>query len=630
MHLQTDLLILGAGHAGCEAALAAARLGVHALVVTLSLDTIAHMPCNPAIGGLAKGQLVREIDALGGAMGQAIDATGIQFRMLNAAKGPAVRSPRAQADKYAYQHWMKHLLETTPGIQILQDRVVDIRAEDGRICGARTALGLAISCKALVVCSGTFPRGKIHVGTHTAPGGRFGTPPANEISPALEALHLPLLRLKTGTCMRVHAASIDTGVMELQPGDEPPCPFSHRTESLRVEQVPCHMTWTNERTHAIVAEALATAPLFTGQIEGIGPRYCPSFELKIARFPDKPRHHVYVEPEGRHTEELYINGLSTSLAPDIQYAMLRSIPGFENAHITRFGYAVEYDAVHPRVLSDTLEARTVRGLFLAGQINGTSGYEEAAAQGLVAGANAALQILNRPPLRLGRHEAYIGVLIDDLATRGTEEPYRLFTSRAEHRLLLRQDNADFRLAKRAAEIGLTDSAQAERVEAWNREIAAAKKLLAAVHVDGKTLAQRLRNPEARWEEILALAPPGLATLHPRVVEQVEIETRYEGYLARQIAQLEKLERNAEKPIPPGFDYARIDGLRLEAREKLASLQPRTLGQAGRISGVSPADLALLAIRLERGHPRNDAPPMPSPTHSPAPASPLHDETERPA
>lgn len=602
MHLQTDLLILGAGHAGCEAALAAARLGVDALVVTLSLDSIAHMACNPAIGGLAKGQLVREIDALGGAMGQAIDATGIQFRMLNASKGPAVRSPRAQADKHAYQNWMKHLLETTPRIRLLQDRITDIHVEGGTVRGARTALGLEIACKALVVCSGTFPRGKTHVGTHTAPGGRFGTPPAEELSHALIALGLPLLRLKTGTCMRVHAATIDTSVMELQPGDEPPVPFSHRTESLTLDQVPCHMTWTNERTHAIVAAALDTAPLFTGQIEGTGPRYCPSFELKIARFPDKHRHHIYVEPEGRHTEELYINGLSTSLDPDTQYAMLRSIPGFEHAHITRFGYAVEYDAVHPRALTDTLQTRTVRGLFLAGQINGTSGYEEAAAQGLVAGANAALQILNRPPLRLGRHEAYIGVLIDDLATRGTEEPYRLFTSRAEHRLLLRQDNADFRLAERAAALGLADPEQAARVEAWKRDITHAKQVLSSTHVEGKTLAQRLRNPDVKWEEILALAPPELATLHPRVVEQVEIGTRYEGYLARQVAQLARLERNAGKPIPEGFDYARIEGLRLEAKEKLLTFQPRTLGQAGRISGVSPADLALLAIRLERGHP----------------------------
>ncbi len=600
MNDSTDIVVIGAGHAGCEAALAASRLGCEALVITLTLDSVAHMSCNPAIGGLAKGQLVREIDALGGAMGLAADATGIQFRMLNASKGPAVQSPRAQADKWDYQHWMKHCLERAPRVRLLQDRVTEIEADAGGVQGVRTAVGLEIACRAVVVCTGTFPRGKTHIGSRQAPGGRLGEPPAEEISASLAALGLPLLRLKTGTCPRVNARSVDRSRMQVQPGDEPPLPFSFRTEQLDVDQVPCHMTWTNETTHAVVERVLDCSPLFSGQIQGTGPRYCPSFELKVHRFPDRRRHHVYVEPEGRATEELYLNGLATSIDPEAQVAMVRSIPGLEEAAFTRFGYAVEYDAVAPRALRHTLEVKDRPGLFCAGQINGTSGYEEAAAQGLLAGANAALAIQGRPAFRLGRDQAYIGVLVDDIVTRGTDEPYRLFTSRAEHRLLLRQDNADLRLARLGRTIGLVDADEADRVDALAAEIQWAQDLLGALQYAGKPLAQLLRNPRTTWQEVAARDPEGrLSRLSPRAAEQVRIEARYEGYIQRHLAQIARVERAHDLRIPQDFAYEALDGMRLEAREKLARIRPETVGQAARVSGVSPADLAVLTVRLQQ-------------------------------
>ena len=597
--MKTDVLIVGAGHAGCEAALAVARMGLKALVVTMSMDTVAQMACNPAIGGLAKGQLVREIDALGGAMGLCIDATGIQFRMLKSSKGPAVRSPRAQADRWAYQHWMKHYMEREPNVKMLQDRITDILTEDGKVIGVKTAIGIEIETTAVVVCTGTFPRGKTHIGESIAPGGRFGEPAATEISASMESLNLPLLRLKTGTCPRVNARTVDYSKMEIQPGDNPPQPFSYLTESLDLEQVPCWATWTTDKTQKVIEDILKDAPLFSGQIEGVGPRYCPSFELKIARFPEKTRHHVFVEPEGRNTEELYLNGLSTSIDFKSQERMVRSVPGLEEAEIIRYGYAVEYDAISPKALRDTLETKLVAGLFLAGQINGTSGYEEAAAQGLYAGINAALKVEGRPPFILGRDEAYIGVLVDDIVTRGTDEPYRLFTSRAEYRLLLRQDNADLRLSERARELGLISEDRASKVNALKEEITNTLKILENTRREEKTLSQHLKNPDTSWEEVIEKAPEELANISERASEQALIETRYAGYIERHLNQIKKLRRNAHMRIPDGFDYSVISGLRLEAKEKLTDIAPETIGQASKISGVSPSDLSLLAIKVKQ-------------------------------
>ncbi|MFH0911268.1 MAG: tRNA uridine-5-carboxymethylaminomethyl(34) synthesis enzyme MnmG [Planctomycetota bacterium] len=600
MSTSFDVIVIGAGHAGCEAALAAARLGCEVALVTLHLDTVAQMSCNPAIGGLAKGQLVREIDALGGAMARAIDATGIQFRVLNATRGPAVQGPRAQADKKAYQFWMKHEVERAPRVRLLMDEATDILAEDGRVRGVRTALGIELLAPAVVVTTGTFLKGRIHVGPSISEGGRHNERAANRLSDSLARLGLPIGRLKTGTPPRVNGETVDFRATLPQPGDDPPRPFSFTTPSLVVEQVPCHIVHTTLETHEIVEAALPFAPLFTGQIRGTGPRYCPSFELKVARFPERKSHLVYLEPEGRHTREVYLNGLSTSLPWETQEAMVRSLPGLSEAEILRYGYAVEYDYVPPRVLRPTLETRGLRGLYHAGQINGTSGYEEAAAQGLMAGANAALRVQGRAPFTLDRSEAYIGVLIDDLVTKGVDEPYRLFTSRAEYRLLLRGDNADLRLAPRAGALGLVSKDRARQVEELREEIARVEGRLRTLLFEGASLEKRLRRPGISFSEAARHDPEGLLEkAGARAAEQAEVGAKYAGYIARQLADIEKYRRMKARRIPEDFEYQAVTALSAEAREKLLRHRPEDLEDAARLSGVSPADVAVLAVHLKR-------------------------------
>jgi len=614
-----DVVVIGSGHAGVEAALAASRLGCETLLLTQNLDTVAQMSCNPAIGGLAKGHIVREIDALGGAMGENADATGIQFRMLNRAKGPSVRAPRAQCDKKAYQFRMKAVLERAQGLDIKQATVSDIVADrSAKVTGVKTDIGMSVSTKAVVVTSGTFLQGLLHVGETSRPGGRMADTHSG-LSQSLRQLGFQVGRFKTGTPCRISSRSIDFEQCERQLGDVPPPRFSFlpleaqpslndiftlNRAAFHVEQLPCWITHTTALTHEIIRKNLHRSPLYSGRISGTGPRYCPSIEDKVVKFADKISHQVFLEPEGRHTEEFYVNGLSTSLPYEVQVEFIRSIPGLERAELMRPGYAVEYDYFPPTQLHSTLETKAIEGLYFAGQVNGTSGYEEAAAQGLVAGANAALKVQQRPPFLISRREAYIGVMIDDLTTNGTDEPYRMFTSRAEERLSLRQDTADQRLTEKGFDVGLVDT---NRHAVFREKLARLEELREAVgrlRVEGQVLSALLKRADFQFE----LLPSEVRDIaSSELWELVETDLKYEGYVRRQNSQNEKLSRNADRTIPSGIDYDQIGGLRRETRQKLAAAGPSSIGQARRVSGITSADLAIISIWLEKNKIRSVSP-----------------------